>query len=89
MDNTVKLTSVSVVLGLIAGVISAIFSIGLIGFKNDVIGLLVGIIIIYALIKSTDKIVDEDMGRSQKIWDCFMPLFFVWIIVWVLLTHYL
>ena len=78
MDDTIKLTSISVILGLIAGVLSAIFSIGVLGFTNDVIGLLIGVIMIYALWKSTDKIVIGEMGRSQKTWDCFMPFFFTW-----------
>ena len=89
MDDTVKLTSISVVLGLIAGVLSAIFSIGYLGFKNDMIGLLIAIVFIYATDKSLDKIVSEEMDRSQKIWDFIMPFFFSWIIVWVLLANYL
>ncbi|MCR5026269.1 MAG: hypothetical protein K6A34_02325 [Methanobrevibacter sp.] len=89
MDDTVKFTSVSVVFGLIAGILSAIFSIGIFGFKNDVLGLLIGICFIYLLLKSTDKIVSEEMDRSQKIWDCIMPFFFTWVIAWTLLTHYL
>ena len=89
MDDTVKLTSVSVVFGLIAGILSGIFSIGIIGFKNDVLGLLIGVCVIYVLFKSTDKVVTEKMDRSQKIWDCIMPFFFTWVISWTLLTHYL
>lgn len=89
MDDTVKLTSVSVVFGLIAGILSGIFSIGLLGLKNDFIGLVIGICVAYVLLKSTDKISSEEMDRSQKIWDCVMPFFFTWIISWVLLTHYL
>jgi ABC-type microcin C transport system permease subunit YejE len=89
LDDTVKLTSISVVLGIIAGILSGIFSIGMLGFKNDFIGLIIAIVIVYVVLKSTDKIVTEEMGRSQKIWDCFMPFFFSWILVWVLLSHYL
>lgn len=89
MDDTVKLTSVSVVLGIITGILSGIFSIGMLGFKNDFIGLIIAIVVVYVVLKSTDKIVTEEIGRSQKIWDCIMPFFFSWILVWVLLSHYL
>ena len=89
MDDTVKLTSISVVLGIIAGVLSALFSIGTLGIKNDLFGLIILIAAVYALLKSTDKIVAEELDRSQKIWDCIMPLFFTWVLVWTLLSHYL
>ncbi len=89
MDDTVKLTSISVVFGLIAGVLSGIFSVGLLNFTNDFVGLIIGIVLIYALIKSADKIAVEKMENSQKIWDCVMPFFFSWVIVWILINNYL
>ena len=89
MDDTVKLTSINVVLGIIAGVLSGIFTIGMLGIKNDMIGLLLGIIFVYASLKLADTISSEDLDRSQKIWDCVLPFFFTWIIVWILLANYL
>ena len=89
MDDTVKLTSINVVLGIIAGVISGVFTIGMLGIKNDMIGLLVAIIFVYATLKTADQIVTEELDRSQKIWDCVLPFFFTWIIVWILLANYL
>ena len=89
MDDTIKLTSINVVLGIIAGVLSGLFSIGTLGFKNDMIGLLIGIIFVYASLKLADNISSEDLDRSQKIWDCVLPFFFTWIIVWILLANYL
>ena len=89
MDDTVKLTSINVVLGIIAGVLSGLFSVGTFGFKNDMIGLLFGIAFVYASIKAADNIASEEIDRSQKLWDCVMPFFFTWIIVWILLTHYM
>lgn len=89
MDDTIKLTSINVVLGIVAGLLSAVFSIGYLGFKNDMIGLLIAIVFVYAMVKSADKITTESIDRSQKIWDCVLPFFFTWIIVWILLTNYL
>ena len=89
MDDTVKLTSINVVLGIVAGLLSGIFTIGTLGFKNDMVGLIFGIVFIYAMMKSADKIATEEIDRSQKIWDCIMPFFFTWIIVWILLTNYM
>lgn len=89
MDDTVKLTSISVVFGLIAGILSGIFSVGLLSFKNDFVGLLIGVVLIYALVKSVDKIAVEKMENSQKLWDCVMPFFFSWVIVWILINSYL
>jgi hypothetical protein len=76
-------------LGIIAGVLSAVFSLGYLGFKNDMIGLLIAIIIVYGMSKFADNIATEELGRSQKIWDCIVPFFFSWIIVWILLNNYL
>ena len=89
MDDTIKLTSINVVLGIIAGILSAAFSIGYFGFKNEMIGLLIAIIVVYGMLKSVDQITSEPIGRSQKTWDCVMPFFFSWIIVWILLHNYL
>lgn len=88
MDDTIKLTSINVVLGIVAGILSGIFSIGMLGFKNDMIGLIFGIVFIYAMMKSADKIATEEIDRSQKIWDCVLPFFFTWIIVWILIANY-
>ena len=89
MDDTIKLTSVSVIVGIIVGVISGLFTIGALGFKNDMVGLLLAIIAVYALSKTTNKIVNEELDRTQKIWDWFFPFFFSWIIVWVLIANYM
>ena len=89
MDDTIKLTSINVVFGIIAGVLSGLFSIGILGFKNDMIGLLLGIAFIYASTKVADNIASEELDRFQKIWDCILPFFFTWIIVWILLTNYM
>ena len=88
MDDTVKLTSINVVLGIVAGLLSGIFSVGTLGFKNDMVGLIFGIVFIYAMVKSADKIATEEIDRSQKIWDCVLPFFFTWIIVWILIANY-
>ncbi|ALT69465.1 DUF5379 family protein [Methanobrevibacter millerae] len=88
MDDTVKLTSINVVLGIVAGLLSGIFTIGTLGFKNDMVGLIFGIVFIYAMMKSADKIATEEIDRSQKIWDCVLPFFFTWIIVWILIANY-
>ena len=88
MDDTIKITSVSVIAGIIAGILSALFSTGLLGFKNDMVGLLIAIIFVYVLSKSVDKLVSEELDRSQKIWDWFFPFFFSWVIVWVLIANY-
>ena len=89
MDDTVKLTSINTILGIVAGVLSALFTVGFFGLKNDMIGLLIAIVIVYASLKSVNKIVTEEIDRSQKIWDCVLPFFFSWIIVWILLSNYI
>jgi hypothetical protein len=76
-------------LGVVAGVLSGLFTVGLFGFKNDMIGLLIAIVIVYTSLKSVNKIVTEEIDRSQKIWDCVLPFFFSWIIVWILLSNYI
>lgn len=89
MDDTVKLTSINAILGIVAGILSGLFTVGFFGLKNDMIGLLIAIVIVYASLKSVNKIVTEEIDRSQKIWDCVLPFFFSWIIVWILLSNYI
>ena len=50
MDDTVKLTSINTVLGIIAGVLSALFTVGTFGFKNDMLGLIIAIIFVYGIV---------------------------------------
>ena len=82
MDATIKVTSLHVIVGIISGFISAVLSLGWLGF--------VGLIILYFTGKLSQKLVgDEISGFSQWLWDGIAPFFFTWIIVWVLAVSYL
>ena len=90
MDATIKVTGLHVIVGIISGFISAIFSLGWLGFKNEVFGFFIGVIIVYFTGQLAQKLVgDEISGFSQWLWDGIAPFFFAWIIVWVLAVSYL
>ena len=90
MDATIKVTSLHVIVGIISGFISAVLSLGWLGFKNEVFGFFVGLIILYFTGKLSQKLVgDEISGFSQWLWDGISPFFFTWVIAYTLFVMYL
>ena len=84
-----------IVLAFAAGVMLAASVIGLIlpsleyGGKLPLLVTVAGVFCGALCVNLIDKIVTEEIDRSQKIWDCIMPFFFTWIIVWILLANYM
>lgn len=90
MDATIKVTGLHVITGIIAGILSASLSLGWFGFKNEIFGFFLGVIIVYFTGKLAQKLVEDEIsGFSQWLWDGIAPFFFTWIIVWVLAVCYL
>ncbi len=90
MDATVKVTSIHIVTGLIAALLSAGLTAGWFGFKNDVFAFFVAVIILYFVGQFSQKIAGEEIsGFSQWLWDGISPFFFTWIIAYTLFVMYL
>ena len=90
MDTTIKVTSIHIVFGLIAALLSAALSLGWFGFKNDVFAFFVAVIILYFVGQLSQKIAgDEVSGFSQWLWDGIAPFYFTWVIAYTLLVMYL
>lgn len=90
MDITIKITSIHIVFGLIAALVSAALSLGWLGFKNDVFAFFVAVIILYFVGQFSQKIAgDEISGFSQWLWDGIAPFYFTWVIAYTLFVMYL
>lgn len=90
MDITIKVTSMHIVAGLIAALLSAALTAGWFGFKNDVFAFFVAVIILYFVGQMAQKIAgDEISGFTQWLWDGISPFFFTWVISYTLFVMYL
>lgn len=90
MDITIKVTSMHIVAGLIAALLSAALTAGWFGFKNDVFAFFVAVIILYFAGQMAQKIAgDEISGFTQWLWDGISPFFFTWVISYTLFVMYL
>lgn len=90
MDTTIKVTSIHIIFGIIASLLSAGLSLGWFGFKNDVFAFFIALIILYFVGQFSQRIAgDEISGFSQWLWDGIAPFYFVWVIAYTLFTMYL
>ena len=90
MDTTIKVTSIHIVAGLVAALLSAALTAGWFGFKNDVFAFFVAVIILYFVGQMAQKIAgDEISGFTQWLWDGISPFFFTWVISYTLFVMYL
>lgn len=90
MDTTIKVTSMHIVAGLVAALLSAALTAGWFGFKNDVFAFFVAVIILYFVGQMAQKIAgDEISGFTQWLWDGISPFFFTWVISYTLFVMYL
>ena len=90
MDDTIKVTSIHIVAGLVAALLSAALTAGWFGFKNDVFAFFVAVIILYFVGQFSQKIAGEEIsGFSQWLWDGIAPCFFTWVISYTSFVMYL
>ena len=90
MDTTIKVTTIHVIFALIAALISAALTLGLLGFKNDIFAFFVAVIILYFVGQFCQKIAGEEIsGFSQWLWDGIAPFYFTWVIAYTLFVMYL
>ncbi len=90
MDTTIKVTSIHIIFGLIAALLSTGCTLGWFGFKNDVLAFFVAVIILYFVGQFCQKIAGEEIsGFSQWLWDGIAPFYFTWVIAYTLFVMYL
>ena len=90
MDATIKVTSIHIIAGLVAALISAALTAGWFGFKNDVFAFFVAAIILYFVGQLSQRVAGEEIsGFSQWLWDGIAPFFFTWVISFTLFVMYL
>lgn len=90
MDKTIKVTSIHLIFGIITAFLSYIFTIGLLGFKNDLFSGILPFIILYFVGQlSQRRYGDEISGFSQWLWDGIAPFLLIWIITFTLMYNYI
>lgn len=90
VDTTIKIVSLHVVTAIVAAILSASFSIGLFGFKNEVLAFAIGLIILYITGQISQKIfAGEIEGFQDWLWNGIVPFYFAHFILWTILVNYL
>ena len=90
MDTTIKVTTIHIIAGLFAALLSTGLTLGWFGFKNDVFAFFVAVIILYFVGQFAQKLAgDEISGFSQWLWDGISPFYFTWVIAYTLFVMYL
>ena len=90
MDITIKVTSIHIVAALFSALLSAGFTAGWFGFKNDILAFFIAVIILYAVGQLSQKMAgDEISGFTQWLWDGISPFFCTWVISYTLFVMYL
>ena len=90
MDATIKVTSIHIVAGLVAALLSTGLTLVCFGFKNDVFAFFIAVIVLYFIGQFSQKIAgDEISGFSQWLWDGIAPFYFTWVIAFTLFVMYL
>ncbi|RAP53525.1 MAG: hypothetical protein BZ138_00580 [Methanosphaera sp. rholeuAM270] len=77
--------------GILAGIISFLFTRkGLLPVTNEMIGVLISLIIVYALGKYAEKKFGrEKISLSSWLTNGVLPFYFMWMTVWILLLNYI
>ena len=90
MDATVKVTTIHVIAGIFAALLSTGLTLGWFGFKNEVLAFFVALIVLYFIGQFCQKIAgDEISSFSQWLWDGIAPFYFTWVIAFTLFSMYL
>jgi hypothetical protein len=93
MDVKLKVTAMHTVTALIAAVLSAVFSLGLITAvgKNDLIAGVIGIVVLYITGQLSERIFGKEEIGGFKAWlgDGIIPFFCVWFVLWTVIFNYL
>ena len=90
MDTTVKVVSIHLVAAIVAALISVSFSLGWLGFKNEALAFVAGLIILYVIGQVCQNQFGEEIkGFSAWLWDGIHPFAFCWSILLTILFNYL
>ncbi|MGN1186035.1 MAG: hypothetical protein ACI4RQ_03450 [Methanobrevibacter wolinii] len=89
MDNIQKITGINLITGVICGILSAMFSYGTLGFKNEVLASILGIIVAYFIGKWCMNKFQDDIESSRDYFGKgIFPFAVGWFMLWVLCLSY-
>jgi uncharacterized protein YacL len=91
MDEVTIMSVEHIIGGVIAGIISFIFSVkGILPITNEILGIFISLIIVYGLGKYAEKKYGRDkIGLSSWITNGVLPFYFMWMTVWIMLLNYI
>ncbi|GAA5819448.1 MAG: DUF5379 family protein [Methanobrevibacter sp. CfCl-M3] len=91
METHLKITGLHVITGLIAAGLSASCSLGLFGFKNEVLAAGIGLAILYMTGQISDKLFGKGEVKGLKSWfgDGILPFLSMWFLIWIILYNYI
>lgn len=90
MDETIKVTSIHLIFGIISALLSLGVQVGWFGFKNSVFAGILPFIILYFVGQLCQKLYgDEIEGFSQWLWDGILPFIFIWLMLFIIFYNYL
>lgn len=90
MDEVAIMSYEHIIGGIIAGIISYLFSVkGILPVTNEFIGVIISIIIVYALGKlAENKYGREKISLGSWISNGVLPFYCMWMVVWIILLNY-
>lgn len=90
MDEVTVMSYGHIIGGIIAGIISYAFSVkGILPITNEFIGVIISVIIVYALGKyAENKYGREKITTGSWITNGVLPFYFMWMTVWIILLNY-
>lgn len=90
MDEVSIMSYTHIIGGIVAGIISFLFTVkGLLPITNEMIGVLISLIIVYALGKfAENKFGREKISLGSWFTNGVLPYYFMWMTVWIMLLNY-
>jgi len=90
MDVDAKVTIIHVIGGLIAAFLSYGLTTGLfMGVNNEAFAIILSLIILYLFGQISERIFGKEAvgGIKGWLWSGIVPIFFIWIVVWIILLN--
>ncbi len=74
--------------GLIAGFIAYAFTVGIFSIRNEILGILLSLIVLYGLKGLADRMDSDKVTTTSWLSNGVVQFYFVWMVTWILLLNY-
>ncbi|MDR1721462.1 MAG: DUF5379 domain-containing protein [Methanobrevibacter sp.] len=91
MEVKLKITWIHMATAIVAAILSTVFSVGLIGLKNQLLAGVVGLAVLYVTGQVCEKLFGKEELGGFRSWfsEGILPFFCIWFLIWILLYNYL